>query len=458
MADVVYGFFKDRSFLPSEVIVDQYLEEGMFIPSVGASSYFEGAKTLQDVRVARDWFDGYTSEIRPHLMIDGVEYTDFMDGFENMPAADRDDFFGILDRLFLLSEPSESLSNLDTILQNNFSIFKAGSLTISSERKEAIVYTAGGSIIEVPTWAGFVIVTNDGVDSVEYEFKIWVDNTDFIDEYPLSKIKGMVPLLSYSTILTNPLTGGGFNVFDPSKDSAERIRDILNPQLNEDNLTGFYLHNVKMYDQLDNVRNFPFGILHKGRVPSILDIRNRIREDVLASGVGVEADWRARAPELFIVDQFYMIPQWNITAERPDGITYPNVGPIGKMLANTRNALPFYSSNYIDDNIEVMGVAYDQLTFTVIPNDVNLNYTSVQAIHPTYQSYSASEPGYANMEEHTKLFSQRLNEAAAVAAGAVSNELYPQRIENGSIYIPFIVGTTEYYVMTKDSFLNQVGA
>jgi hypothetical protein len=458
MADVIYGFYKDRAFLPSETVVDQYVSEGMFIPSVGSSSYFNNTKSLQDGRTSRTWFDGYISNTAPYLLVDGNEYPTFLGDFETIPSADRDAFFNILDRVFILSEPSESVSNLDTTLQNTYSIFKAGSLTLSSTRKEAVVYSAGGTLVEVPTWAGFTIASNNGVDTVEYDFKIWVGDAEFKEEYPLSTIVEMVPLLSYPVILNNPLTGGGYNVFDPSKEAAERIRDIITPKLSIDNLTGLYLHDVKMHDTLNNIRNFPFGILHKGRVPSILDIRNIIREEVLGSGVGTEQNWRDRAPELFIVDQFYLIPQWNITAVRPDGITYPNVGPIGKMIQNTRLALPFYSPTYIEENIEVMGAAYDQLTLTAVPNEVNLTYTSVQSIHPTYQSYSSSEPGYANMEQHTKLFSQRLNEAAAVASGAVSNELYPQRIENGSIYIPFIVGTTEYYVMTKDSFLNQVGA
>lgn len=458
--DTIHGFMYDAAFVDKTNSIRLLNPTGgMLVPSVQSLSYFRDTKTVNDERATRPWLGAYTADTRAQVLVDGAEFADFLAHVATMPAAETEALFAILDRLFIHYDALETLTDIETALTTDaaYSIYSPGSLSLSPGTAQATAYNAGSTIIEAPNWALFKVFTTGSEGQEEIELKIWTGDAQFISNYPVTSISEVVPVLSYSALLNDPIIGGGSNAFDVADDSAELWRTKLDPQLFGKDNSGIHLQKIKFYDASLNVTLVPFGILHKGLVPNLLKIRTAIK-DLLLGATGSEEQWRARAPELFIADQFYLIPQWNISTTRPDQVTYPNVAPVAKILTNTRLALPALSTDYIDANIEIIAAVYDSLFLSSVPHPLNVQEFSIMDIHPTYQSYAASEPGFANMEAHTKDFANRLNIALAVAAGKATNELYQPRVEGDDTYIPFVVGTTEYYVMTKESFLNKVGA
>lgn len=456
----IHGFLKDTAFIDrsSPARLDNP-GGGLCLPSEQSLSYFQNTTSLVDTRATRPWISPHTADTLPVLYVDGVVFADFITHFASLADSERDSLFAILDRLVIFNQVLETVGDMDTDLSTEpeYSIYKPGSLSVSSERVQGEVFNAAGTIVEAPAWVQFSIFTTGGSGQEEHELKVWVDDAVFKTDYPISAITELVPILPYSTLLTGPLSGGGSNVFEAATTATDLIQSAIDPKMRLTHQTGLYLQNITFNDQALQAKLVPFGILHKGLIPDLLSIRTEIREAVLASGVGTEAAWRLRAPELFIVDQFYIIPMWDVVTVRPDGSINPSLISVAQIRANTKTALPALSGSYIDDGLEVMSVVYNAMQVGTVPHPENINYNSIFEIHDTYQNYAASEPGFANMEEHTKTFSNRMNTALPVAAGVTTNPLYPPRQEADSTYIPFVVGTTEYYIMTKESYLNKVG-
>lgn len=460
MPTTIYGFFSDTVFRDTAGPVRTENTPGFGQPSRQSLSYFSNLQEIVDDRAARPYIGAFTATTRPVILIDGDVYTAELTFLDSVDQADRDAFFNILDRLFLLTDGVEDLAAFEADLTTDpdYSVYIAESLVIASGiRSNGIVYDAGSAAIAAPKWVEFSVLVNGTGGTQTHTFRIWIDDTNFTTHYPITTITAVVPPLDYNTILTNALTGGGTNIFDSAETAIEAVDAIISSPMLTDHQTGLYLQNITLYGSLDTARLFPFGILHKGTVPDLLSIRTAIREAVLASGFGTEETWRARAPELFIVDQFYILPMWHLFTTGPSGTIYPSVIGVAEMASASKLAVPSLGGEFVDQYLESLSAVYNAMQVATIPHPDNINHFSISALHPTYQNYTSSEPAFLLMDEDTKTFSNRLNTAMAVAAGVTTNELFPPRVDGTNTYIPFTVGTTEYYVITKESFNNKVG-
>lgn len=462
MPTTIYGFFKDNAFKDMDAVARQENPGGAVgLPSLQSLSYFADAGELADTRAARPWIDAFTATTRPTLLVDIAQYPSLIStDFADIDQADRDKLFNMLDRIAVHIVAGDDLATIETEFTTvaDYDIYTAETLAWSTNaRVEGTLYNAASTLVAVPEWVSFSVQVNGTSGTQNLDFKIWLVDDAFKAEYPITTITAVIANLSYNDILTAPLTGGGSNILDVANVTADLIANEQKPLMNAAHQTALYQQDIKLYDAMDNARPFPFGILHKGLTPDLLSMRTEIRTEALASGFGDETAWRARAPELFIVDQFYIIPMWDLTTSLLDGSVNPSIVSVANMLAKTKTALPTLSDIYVDANLEAMSVVYNAMQVAAVPHPDNLNYTSIYEVHPTYQNYAASEPGFLTMEADTKTFSNRLNTAMAVAAGVTVNEAYAPRLDGGNTYIPFVVGTTEYYVITIGSYENRVG-
>jgi len=461
---IVHGFIHDASFIDrARLIAPGYPQSGLFVPKDDRLSYFVQLYKLIDTRDIRTPTPSFTTTQKPCILIDRFAYTEFLADYENyVTTPEKTKLFNIIERCLFSAQPTDNSISINTELGLNsalYGIYVPGSFTTSSLRETGIAYSDTGveTPVTAPTWIRFkvILTTLSGPDVVE--FKFWSEDVAFGNEYPLSFIMETVNPLPFETLLYGPIVGGTNNPFAVVADSARIGTDKLNPKIKTEDNSGLWLQRITFYDSSNNSTLVPFQILYKGQRPSISQIRKAIRELVLGSGVGTENEWRARAPELFIEDQFLLIPQYNILTYRPTQIIYPNVSPWPKMIANSVLALTHLSTDYITDNIEVIPALYDTNTLTAVPNDLNLNHTKIGPIHPTYQIYSSTEPGFISMEVHTREFSLKLNSVLAIAAGKAVPGNYDIRTEYGADWVAFTVGFVEYVVMTRESFSNKIG-
>lgn len=420
-------------------------------------SYFSHMYKINDYRNNRLMLDWTT---KCALILDQEVYAGFITEYHDLAGVLKTSLFNILDRLVYnwTANDTEASINEEFINNPDFNLYRPQTINVSPSFFTGNAYH--NDIIDpitIPDWVQFEITIPSGESFKNIELKIWTNNGSFESGYPISKITQVVPPLDFNTLLTGSLIGGGSNQFNVVFNSATLSWDKLHGTLRLDDSTGLYRQLITFYDTDKNTRLVPFNILYKGAVPGILAIRRAIREIVLNSGVGTYDLWRRRAPELFVEDQFYLIPQWNILTERPDQIIYPNISPFPILVDNTRNILAQYSSDYIANNTEVISASYDTLTMTSVPNNINVSHSSVLALHPTYQNFAANEQGFNWMAPADKDFSLKLNIALSIAAGKAENPFYEPREENGMLWIPYVVNYVEFYVLTKESFLNTVG-
>ena len=460
MTGTIYGFLRDDAFRDLDLTARPLSATGSpFQPSDQSLSYYATGQTLVDTRETRPWLDGHDDTTRAHLIIDAAAQAGLGALFSALDQEERDSLFAILDRIFVLIAANETLSAIEADLTDDaaYSIYVAESLTLATgARSNATAYNSDDTVVSTPDWAQFSVTVTVDDDPEVLDFKVWVNDTAFKADYPISTITAIIPPLGYNTILTGPLSGGGTNAFDSAATAIGLVEAGADSLMRAKHQTGLHLQNIRLVDGGGGARLFPFGILHKGNVPTLLSIRTELRESVLGSGFGTEAAWRARAPELFITDQFYIVPMWQAVAEIPDGEINTSLVSVSEMRATTKLALPALDGSFIDEHLEVLSVAYNAMQVAAVPNPANLNYQSLVSLYPTYQNFAASEPGFANMSAAAKLFSVGLNAALAVAAGATESEFYVPRVEGGSTYVPYVVNVVEHYVITKESFQNNV--
>lgn len=460
----VHVFLHDPAFIerdnPSKPIFS--VVGGLCIPAAKHLSYFKTLYQIVDARTERDPLPSAAlAATKPIILLDQDEYAGFIGQYTAMSSSFKGMLFAIIDRVLLGNRSTDTATTLDTELTNDprYGIYKPFSLSVAPSRSVGTAYLGGGDteVIVAPDWALFKISVATPSGPQDVEIKVWASDGAFGVGYPVSIITEVIPPLDYTTLFSAPLIGAGSNPFTIAMNSATLGQGKLDPKLRDDDSSGLHLQKIAFYDANGNVMLVPFSILYKGARPGVLAIRRAIRQEVLTSGVGDPTRWRQRAPELFVEDQFYCIPQWNIRTERPDQVVYPNISPLPILIQNTRDALPQYATDYISQSTEVISAAYDTLTLTSVPNPINVAEFSILTLHPTYQNFAANEQGFNWMAQNTKEFAIKLNRALAVAAGKAVDPLYEPRYEGTLIYIPFVVGFVEYYVMTKESFLNAVG-
>jgi hypothetical protein len=458
----VHGLLRDTAFRDLSGTAYPGVGEGTpLLPSTKAISYLQTPKIIIDPRADRDWLGAHDATTLMELYVDGVEYADFVthvDGVYDNDSTEIEELFNIIDRVTVLIGAAENVEDVETALigSADFGIYVAESFTMSEEaRVNGTAYNAADTVVALPRWVSFDVSMDDGGGAETTTLKLWVDNATILTDYPINSVTEVVPLLGYNNLLTGSLEGGGYNQFDVSETAAELVRDHLNSNLPDQ--SGLYLQSVKLVGSEDTLRPMSFGIIHKGVVPDILTIRTAIREDLLASGTGNEAAWKARIPELFIVDQFYIVPMWDAIYEQPGGDINQSAVSVSVLRARVKTALPHLTEGHIDTYMEVASVSYAGMQVGIVPHPDNVNYDSFTALHPSYRNYAPSEPGFATMTADTRDFATTLNDVMPIAQGTVESEVYLPRTDLGASYIPFVKDVTEYYVMDSTSYLDRVG-
>lgn len=462
MADTIHVFLHDPTFVNRDYLAGPvYAPGGLFVPKDDRLSFFSNMHRIRDPRDSR--YNGlpFVTNSKPIILLDDTNYTDFIANYTNTSEDIQTSVFSIIEKIFFLLDGTETLSTIDNLLTTDplCVAYMPSSLVIAPSTSTGTAYSSDGSTYEHTTfdWALFNIAIPLEDETITYEVKVWASDGAFEVGYPLSHITAVVPPLDFNTLLTGSLVGGASNPFSVAMSTAQISQNTLDPAIRVDDNTGVTLRRIVFYDTVGNTALVPFNILYKGGLPSVIEIRKSIRELVLASGVGTEDQWRARAPELFVDNQFYIIPQWNIVTTRPDQVLYPNITPFPKMLQNVRLALPHISLEIISETTEAITVTYKVMTLTGTPHVLNNEYQSILELHETYQNYATTADPFKYMEPHTQKFSLGLNRALVIADGLATDPLYDIRTESGANYVTFVIDDVEYYVMTKESFFNLVG-
>jgi len=367
----------------------------------------------------------------------------------NLLDVDYNYIFNIVEYLLYGTIPTDTLSDINTVLFNDpkFTNYIDGTVNVSNLRTAVELFDGLNIHRFAPRWIQFRYNKSGTI----LDFKFWFDRNDFSYLYPLTTItKVMSPLtpanLLNSSAITDPLAA--------VSTSSALIAGVLSADItNEDHsgYTGFTTRYV--FNNTEHL--FTFGLLYRGRHPSIFEVRDAIVNYLLTSGVGDEAIWRVRFPDIFVENRFFMIPIWSNSTEMINNDIYPSI-----ISNKAEDALiDGFMNNIIEDpqEYENLTVAYDKFFIATLADTGN-SITSIKALHPTYQDFSSTEPGFANMQQATQDFSILINQALAVASGEENNVSYTQVIIDGKTFVSIVLNDTEYLILRKDSYLANLPA
>jgi hypothetical protein len=216
-------------------------------------------------------------------------------------------------------------------------------------------------------------------------------------------------------------------------------------------VSGITSYPAVLTDSAENTVSIPFNVLYKGRSPTLTEIRNAIKADLLASGVGNEAGWEARIPGVFVAGRFYVIPYWDLTFDKADQDIFPSILDYTKIGENANKILETTGFGDIREHMNILPVYYNKMSVASVPDLTGVvDIQMLTALIPDYQSFSPQDENFAYMEEATRSFAQQLNHILAIDTGTQSSStIYVPITENLLTFYSFVVEKYEICVITK---------
>lgn len=450
----IYGFVNDSCFLDPEPHMtdpeNTAVKHGQF--STEQLSFFVDKFEIKDVRPQRLNHLSSVLQSPMRLTIDKSFVPEEVSILVNSSEEDLTYIFNIIEFiLFRTIQLSEAALNeallMDTDTYRNY---VSESLRISGNMENVEIFDTVNSTYGILDWVQFKI----NVSGVILEFKFWIHNIPFGDDYPLSTISEVVPPMSPELLLDpSSIT----NSFDAVINSADTSQDRLSGKIQSSDYTDYISFKTKYIDPSDGtLRYLPFNVLYKGAVPKTLDIRQFIREYLLATELADEDTWKAVLPDLFIIAQFFIVPLWDNITIKPTREMYPTIAKIADVHEKMGLIFPDVPEDTRIPKLEMLGAAYFETPIAAIPDYLNQIDTAIRDLHPTYQRYSPMDISYQYQDDITKEFTTMFNSALAVGAGVATDDRLVINVLDERVFLSFVVDSIEYHVITKASYLSTI--
>lgn len=466
MSDVIEGFLVDSAFRDRAKSVSGMLSQDAnqicsFTPH--GSTYFNTPVKMTDPGVATARKVAWTSTTKATLLVDTQVFTEFSSIYTALSAAQDDAMFRIIDRLAFNNDPTATDDDLDAILSaddtlTGFYVPKSVSRSTVFTPTEVWLDNETQLNISVPNYVRFDIQVTAGTETVQSTLMIYLNCDSFVANYSKSTIKTVVPPLPYATLLTASLSAAVGNVFTTANLSATLSYNTQSPDLALNTMSGQCMFMVTLVDGTTSL-DVPFNLLYKGKYPSISQIRDAIRSQILASNAGTEDQWRSRAPGLFIVARFYLFPLWDAVVTKPNTVLNQGITQLSKVADLNKSAL---LSAGLDTDITSQALfesGYDGMVILTVPDDgykpmdssmVGSKY--ILDYFPDFQTCTSLDTVYALLSPQTQLFIKRLNEVLAKASGASTTDTTMLTQEGALTYYSISINDLEMCLVTKDCY------
>ena len=431
---------------------------GICKPSMTGLSYFSKPIDITSPMVASNRTVGWTAETVPAVIVDDASFDGFVQDIADMGDDVRLNIFRVLDLIFF---NGKSIADLETALTGSTpfnTVYVPGTLYTTSVQKSATYYTSAlNGTISVFPYLSFSLQLPypSAAKPTQYDFTVFVDDATWIAKYTKSIIESVTPNMPYQDLLTANLTTATVNEFTIAKSISDLTFSTLGAALNTSPTSGYVIYHSTVIDP-DNSSNFvtiPFGLSYRGAAPTIMEMRSAVRSAVLASGVGTQAEWQARLPDLFIQQRFFLIPLWDKTVAQSDRILYSGITQSSGVAKTLGYLMEDQTHAQIQDNLELFPVFYNNMVIASLPDTTAPVVGTLTAQFPSYQDYATSSPTFQYMATDAKTFSRSLNTMLATAAGGNNvDATLVSSVDQGLTYFSFTLNEIEYCVVTKDCY------
>jgi hypothetical protein len=462
----VEGFIADLSFVDrSKAINGILVDEGNTVASLTskALSYFNKPSVFQDKRAPADRVINWTPTTSPQLIIDEQVFGTFVSTINGAPNNVSLGFFKLIDKLFFNYTSSESREVIEAFLVGDADIaavYKPKSYKASGTIVADTVYLEAGTTrtIGVPAFITFEVTLKSGTTTIPFYVKLYTSVDAWINTYNSSTIAKVIPPLSYDTIFRASLINDTDKIFSTASTTAVLAYTTTQALLGAVSVSGIVEHKVVVTDGLYSV-TIPFNIIYKGRPPTLFEIRNAIKAELLGSGVASEADWKRRIPSVFVTGRFYIVPLWDTIYQKPDQVVFPRIIPYSTYAEIADTILS--SLGYGDTRMymDVLSIYYNRMSAIAIPDmSGTIDIQHLAEVIPDYQDYAPTDAEFSYMLPNTKQFTQDMASVMAVDAGAKITDVYGPNTEGLLSFYSFTVESFEICVITKLCYTTIVGS
>lgn len=361
--------------------------------------------------------------------------------------------FNIMEAIYYSQDSSQSA--LDTILTNGtsaYGIYTAGSLVLSEPVRQAtvnILGTEGATTVSayLRKWAYFTVTLH----SVAIEFCVWLDAPAFQQDYPFSTITKIVYPCDPAQLLDNSFA----NVIEAIVGAAGYIDSAVGTEVASTDhngtmtITSNYANN-----QYSTFYAMPFSVMYKGVAPSAQQVRDAVRINLLAKNLATEDVWKALLPDLFANNGFYIVPIWDNTVGVNTLTLFSGVINHKDIVAKVIELYPELNATDITNHLAIFKCMSGDVFLAAIPYPTNSNETqSLNAVHPTYQTISASDNMFLNQVASTQEFNININDGISILnGGANTNQRLTPEVVDGKTYLSFVTDFIEYRILNPVSF------
>lgn len=316
----------------------------------------------------------------------------------------------------------------------------------------------------------WVVVSYEGVaedgTKIPIELHLWWGRDAFIEQYPLSTITDVIfpckPECLYE------LLDNYKSVSAASSAISEYSSTKMNEVVKKNDHTGVYTFTTDYYaypdTQPSNTFKLSFSCVYKGHVPTLEQVKTRLRAEVLAIlPKHSEAEWRKKLPGIIADRQFFLLPIYDNIWTSYDESSNPKTHRWGifdltifsNLIRKTLGTKYLEQSQYG----QIVSPKYSQYPVLAIPHLENPETNRL--ISSLYQDYIGLQAGDTTDPEapitqecaSTQDFETHFNDSLADAAGVDESKFSELTDFPGLYWTHFtpIDGTT-YYILAKKSY------
>ena len=243
--------------------------------------------------------------------------------------------------------------------------------------------------------------------------------------------------------------------------SSKYRTDRINTIMAKDDHSGVYNFTTDYYAYPDtqptNHFNLSFGVVYKGARPSLDDVKDYLRREVLAIvPTHSEDEWRKKLPGLISERWFFLIPMYGNVWQDHNNPPGEHKWAIVDLTRIPSMIQKYICLSYAGQEKYAQIINVDGNTYPVLCVPHLENPQSARLVSNLYPDFSgcgtAGESDYEEMSEFTKDFYAHL--VAALAAAYLNKDSVKTTIENiNSSWVNFVnADGVSYYVMTRDSY------
>jgi hypothetical protein len=462
----IEGFVSDLAFVDRSKSINGILvDEGNKVASLTsrALSYFTEPAAFADRREPAARSINWTATTSPQLIIDEQVFESFVSVVNALPSSVPIGFFKLIDKLFFKYNPADTKASIESFLKADAdiaAIYTAGSYKASSTILTDTVYLEGNTTrsIQVPAFITFEMTLPSGTSRRPFYVKLYTSVEAWLLTYNSSTIVKVIPPLPYEKIFNDNLRNTSDNIFATASLTTMLTYTSTQYLLGPVQISGIVEYKAVVTDGLYAV-TVPFNIIYKGRPPTLFEIRTALKNDLLASGVASEQNWRKRIPGVFVTGRFYVVPLWDKTFTKPDQQLFPRILPYKSYMDVADTILSSLGYGDVSKYMDVLSLYYNRMSAIAIPDMSGLiDVAPLSSVIPDYQDYSPSDEQYAYMQEMSRQFASEINTVMTVDSGAKQTDVYGPNTEGLLSFYSFTIGSYEICVISKLCYDTIVGS